>query len=108
MRSYIEFTDYIDLEEVLDYSDTFELFEEYVQERIYESDVIYYSEAIKFLAENDPSSQISLELASDCGYENLSSEVLATVLLQELLQGELPDLEDYWNDNKEEEEDEDL
>ena len=101
MRSNIKFTDWIDLKEELDYSNTFELFEEYVQERIYESEVTYYSEAIKFLAEHDPSLQISLGLVEYYSVEDMNSELLASVLLQDLLQEGLPDLEDYWNNNKE-------
>ena len=45
-------------------------------------EVIYYSNAIRYLQENDPSLQESLEIAADLGYEvkNLNSEVLASLL----------------------------
>ena len=47
------------------------------------ADVIYYTNAIKYLAENDPSLQESLEIASEYGYteiEKLNSELLASLL----------------------------
>lgn len=45
-------------------------------------EIIYYSNAIKYLSENDPSLQESLEIASEYGYtiDKLSSEVLASLL----------------------------
>lgn len=66
-------------------------------------DIVYYSEAIKFLAENDPSLTESLELASDMGYEtkNLNSELLASLLATEKLIQELWELEDEVNETLE-------
>ena len=60
-------------------------------ELIHEQEVIYYSNAIKYLSENDPSFQISLGLAKDLGFslENINSELLATLLLQDELETEL-------------------
>lgn len=48
--------------------------------------VIYYANAIKFLAENDPSLQLSIKLASDMGYGtgSLNSELLASLLKTDL------------------------
>jgi hypothetical protein len=45
-------------------------------------DVIYYSVAIKYLAENDPSLQESIGLANEygCTTENINSELLASLL----------------------------
>jgi hypothetical protein len=61
----------------LDYYD----FHEYHQ-----CEVIYYANAIKFLVENDPSLRLSMELASNMGYEtsSLNSEVLASLLQTDL------------------------
>ena len=44
-------------------------------------EIIYYSGAIEYLSENDPSLQESLNLAAELGYtpENLSSEILASL-----------------------------
>ena len=47
----------------------------------FDIEIVYYSEAIKYLAENDASLSESLEIASDFGFEvkNLNSEVLASL-----------------------------
>ena len=51
-------------------------------------EIIYYSNAIKFLQENDPSLQKSIEIASEFGYnlENINSELLASLLASQMLQ----------------------
>lgn len=48
----------------------------------FDIEIIYYSTAIEYLRENDPSLRTSLELASDLGFEakNLNSEILASLL----------------------------
>ena len=63
-------------------------------------DIIYYSEAIKFLAENDNSLKESINLASELGYDikNVNSEMLASLLATELLRNELNSYESYIND----------
>lgn len=45
-------------------------------------EIIYYTTAIEYLQENDPSLRTSLDLASDMGYEakDLNSEILASLL----------------------------
>ena len=69
---------------------------EYIEERINEIEVIYYANAIKILSENDPSLQTSLGYAEDMGYScgDLNSELLATILCQELAREELYDIRD--------------
>jgi len=71
--------------------ETSEYLREYLEERIREQEVVYYSVAIDYLKDNDPSLCDSLEIASNYGYElkNLSSEILASLLLQEDLMEEL-------------------
>src|SRR5690625_421179 len=85
--------DNLDLDYLLNYSDseTVEELTDEILELIHERDVVYYSNAIKYLSENDPSLQISLGLAKDLGYslENINSELLATLLLQDELETEL-------------------
>jgi DNA helicase TIP49 (TBP-interacting protein) len=68
---------------------------EYIQERIHEQEIVYYHKAIDFLKENDPSLRDSVELAHDIGYEinALNSELLATILLQDMLSQELYSLD---------------
>lgn len=48
-------------------------------------EIIYYSVAIEYLKENDPSLHESLRIASEYGFtpDNLSSEVLASLLASE-------------------------
>eukprot|EP00919_Chromeraceae_sp_WS-2016_P053284 GHVR01126539.1.p2 GENE.GHVR01126539.1~~GHVR01126539.1.p2 ORF type:complete len:125 (+),score=21.64 GHVR01126539.1:576-950(+) len=67
---------------------TFGEFEEAIDTYIRESsDIIYYSKAMEFLKEHDPSLQESLGLASGLGYDpsDLNSETLATLLTQQKL-----------------------
>lgn len=68
----------------------FQDFEEAVERYIQETEVIYYSVAMDYLRDNDPSLSRAMELASDLGYEtsNLNSELLATLLKQQ----------DLWDD----------
>jgi len=48
----------------------------------FDIEIIYYSNAIQYLKENDPSLSDSIEIALDYGYElkNINSEVLASLL----------------------------
>ena len=65
-----------------DYNDLDEL-TEYVQDNnLYDEEVIYYSNAMEYLKDNDPSLHESIEIASEYGYkiEAINSELLATLL----------------------------
>lgn len=66
----------------------------------FDIDIIYYSRAMEYLKENDPSLHRSLELASDMGYtpDNLDSEILASLLASENVRKEFTELEDEIND----------
>ena len=89
------------------YSTADELMEN-LEEQITEDEIIYYSNAIKYLAENDASLTESLGLASELCYEvkNLNSEVLATLLSQqnsrEELDGLRTEIEDIFDNEGEE------
>ena len=63
-------------------------------------EIIYYSNAIDFLAKNDPSLSESLEIASEYGFEvqNLNSEILASLLASKLARDEFYGLESEIND----------
>ena len=63
-------------------------------------DIIYYSNAMKFLSENDNSLNESFNLASDLGYDikNLNSEKLASLLATELLRNDFYLYENEIND----------
>ena len=75
-------------------------------------DVIYYSNAIDYLSENDPSLNESLGLAHEMGFtlDNLNSEVLASLLKTENVRNEFYELEneinEYFEELEEEEEEE--
>ena len=69
-------------------------FMEAINDMINEQEIIYYSNAMDFLNEHDTSLRESLEIAEEFGYtpKNLSSEILATLLLQSFLHSEISDL----------------
>ena len=68
------------------YSDGISLddFLESVTESIHETEVIYYSKAMKILSEYDNSLTESIEIACELEFElaNINSELLATLILQ--------------------------
>ena len=89
-------------------SETFDSFED-VRDLIeagdgFSREIIYYSAALDYLREHDASLRQSLELAGDMGYkpENLSSEILASILATEITRGEFNDLENEFSDLLEE------
>lgn len=89
-------------------SETFDSFED-VRDLIESGDgfsieIIYYSAALDYLRENDPSLRQSLELCQDLGYNltDLSSEMLASILATEITRGEFNDLETEFSDLLEE------
>ena len=69
---------------------------EMLQERISEIEVIYYSNAMDYLRENDASLTESLGLAHDFGYtaDKINSELLATILKQENAREEIGSYDD--------------
>lgn len=69
--------------ENIDIENAFESIEEILSENnAFDVEIIYYSVAIDYLKENDPSLRESLNIAIDYGFElsGLSSEVLASLL----------------------------
>ena len=73
---------YVDIDEI-DNDDAFYSIYEMIDENGgFDIEVIYYSNAIKYLQENDPSLNDSLEIASEFGYKlkNVNSEILASLL----------------------------
>lgn len=88
-----DFNDYIlnyidetDLKDCKTSSDVRELIEKANEDQdITRTEVIYYSNAIEYLKENDPSLQESMEIANDLWYEtkSLNSELLASLLSSE-------------------------
>ena len=77
-------TDYLNStmqEDLISYNDADELFNDLQDNGYFNEEVIYYSSAIRYLKENDPSLTESLEIATEYGYEakNLNSELLASL-----------------------------
>lgn len=62
--------------------------------------IMYYTVALDFLRDNDPSLQDSLGLAHDLGFtaENLNSELLASLLAADIARNELSDKENAINE----------
>lgn len=84
LNDYLE--NYIDVEELEEAIDNDSL-QEYLEELdndgdITRTDVIYYSSAIQYLAENDQSLNESMEIAKEYWYEldSINSELLASLL----------------------------
>jgi intracellular sulfur oxidation DsrE/DsrF family protein len=81
----LEITDFIDIEEI-DLNNPFDSIYDMINDSdAFSIEIIYYSNAIKYLQEHDPSLKYSLSLACDMGFEiqNISSETLASLLASE-------------------------
>ncbi len=78
----------------------------------FDIDIIYYSNAMNYLSKNDPSLHESLNIAAELCYEvqNLNSEILASLLASKLVREEFYELEseinDFFEELEEEEEEE--
>ena len=91
---------YIDIESI-DATDAFNSIYDMIEENDgFNCEVIYYSNAIKYLQENDPSLNESLEIAAEYGYEtkNLNSEILASLLKSQNVRDEFSELRDEINE----------
>jgi len=96
----VSILDYIKIEDI-DFENAFD----YIFDKIYEDggfdiEVIYYNTAIDYLMRNDPSLRISLNLAYELDFkvENLTSEVLASLLKSNIAKEEFLELEDEITD----------
>ena len=101
---------YVDIEDI-DFSDAFNSIYEMVEENEgFNIEIIYYSNAIKYLQENDASLHESLEIAEEYGYElkNLNSEILASFLASQNAKDTFAELideiEEFFAELEEEEE----
>ena len=84
---------YNEIEDINDSDDLLELIED---NNGFDIDIIYYSKAIKYLAENDASLSESIEIAVDMGYslENLNSETLASLHASQKARDDFWDIKD--------------
>ena len=94
--SEVDIPYYVDAENI-DFTDAYDSIYNMIDEsQGFNIDIIYYSNAIKYLQENDPSLKESFEIAEEFGYEvgNLSSETLASLLASQNAQIEFSELQD--------------
>ena len=91
----LEITDCVDIENI-DLDNPIEsIYNQIDDNRGFEVEIIYYSNAIQYLQENDPSLRESLEIAHEFGFEvkNLNSEILASLLASQKVRNDFYDAE---------------
>ena len=91
--------DYVDANEI-DLDNPFESIRDIMQDNNgLDVEIIYYSNAIQYLKDNDPSLSDSLRIADEMGFDlkSLNSEVLASLLATEILHDEFYALENEIN-----------
>ena len=99
--NHIDIMYHIDAEEVNSFDDVYEAID---NDRGFEVEVIYYTTAMEYLMERDPSLRESLEIAEEYGYtpSNITSEVLASLLASRECRDEFMRYEDeiteFFND----------
>lgn len=100
LRTDVSITDYVDIENI-DFDDAYSSIYDMIQDNNgFDIEIIYYSNAIEYLTENDPSLRESLSIAEEMGFSpsSLNSEVLASLLASQNAQSEFSELEDEIND----------
>ena len=100
LKTEVEIMDYIQIEDI-DYSDAYQSIYEMIDDNGgFDIEIIYYSNAINYLKENDPSLRESMEIAQEYGYEpkNINSELLASLLASQNARKEFYTLQDDIND----------
>jgi hypothetical protein len=95
LKSEIYILDYVDVEEIDIYKPYYSIHDMIIENGGFNIEIIYYSEAINYLKENDFSLKLSLEIAKDFGYniEDLNSELLASLLASENATTKFQDLQ---------------
>lgn len=100
LKTEVEIMDYIQVEDI-DYSDAFNSICDMISDNNgFDIDIIYYSNAIEYLKQNDPSLRESMEIAQEYGYEpkSINSELLASLLASQNAREEFYELQDKIND----------
>jgi len=119
LKTEVDIINYVQLDEI-DIENAYDsILEKLDENNGFDIEIIYYSNAIKYLQENDPSLRESLEIASEYGFETsaLNSEILASLLasqnareefyeLQSEIDDFFQDLCDELNEDEDEETDE--
>lgn len=100
LSTEVDVLNLIDIDNI-DYNDAFNSIYEVIDDNGgFNVEIIYYSRAMEYLRENDPSLYVSLAIAAEYGYEvqNLNSEILASLLASKLVRDEFYELESEIND----------
>ena len=111
----IEWSHYLDFDEININDLSNDIRDQVEESQALDVEIIYYSNAIEYLSENDPSLQKSMLIAFEFGYDmaNLNSEILASILASQKLRNdfysnfpssELNELELEFEEEEEEEE----
>ena len=89
--------DYIDLDNIESFEDLAEQLEDKFAEI---GEIIYYSNALNYLEENDPSLRESTQIANEMGFEteNINSELLASLHNEQRLREQFYELQDEIED----------
>jgi hypothetical protein len=103
LKTEVCITDYVNIEDI-DFEDSFNSILDTIQDNNgFDIEIIYYSNAIEYLKQNDSSLNQSIEIALEYGYElkNINSELLASLLASQNAREEFNELrneiEDFFN-----------
>ena len=99
LRTEIDVIYYVNIEDI-DFEYAFDSIIDMINDNNgFNIEVVYYSKAMDYLSENDPSLQESLSLAYDLGFtaDSLNSEILASLLITENVRNDFYGLEDEIN-----------
>ena len=100
LNTEVDVLNYVNIEDI-DYNYAFDSIVDMINDKNgFDFDVIYYSNAIDYLSENDPSLNESLGLAYEMGFtvDSLNSEILASLLYTENVKNDFYQLENEIND----------
>lgn len=113
LNTEIDVLNFVDIDNI-DYNNAFSSIYEMIDDNCgFNIEIVYYSRAIEYLSENDPSLNESLEIAFEYGYNlnNINSEILASLLASQNARNDFFELEDeinnFFEELQEEEEEED-
>lgn len=108
----VKYSDYVEFDQFYEDYNADDLMYKIEDERGFDEDIIYYSNAMRLLSEHDPSLHKSMELADSYGYtlRDCSSEILASILASQINRENFPkeDIQDFldsleWDEESDEE-----
>jgi transcriptional regulatory protein LevR len=100
LSTEIDILNYISVEDIDIYKPYYSINDMLIENGGFNIEIIYYSEAINYLKENDFSLKLSLEIAEDFGYtiKDINSELLASLLASENAATKFQDLKNEIED----------